>query len=219
MKNILTMMLLMVPSVALAQISTDTLKDVQPKVVELHITRPAPVQATSKKTKTGVLDLGNHAVCSGAFVTSSGDILTARHCATDIESIDVVTADGREYEAKVVAISSRHDLALIHIDELNTPYFRLATTLAQGQTIYTYGSPLAITGTLATGIVAKLNGDVNYIDCSVLPGNSGGPLFNDAGELVGITTAGFVVLFGMTHLNIAQSIAAIIFFGLSIGGR
>lgn len=194
---------------------TDTLKYVRPKVVELHIThKPKPEVALSSR-KARIVDMG-HSVCSGSFVTSHGDILTARHCATDIQSIDVLLSDGRQYEASIVALSDRHDLALIHIDATNTPHFKLGKLPEQGQTVYTYGSPLGITGTLAKGIVAKLAGDVNYVDLSVLPGNSGGPLFNEDGDLVGVTTAGFVVLYGMTHLNIVQSVEAIYFFALQV---
>jgi len=195
--------------------STDTLAEVREKVVELHITHKPDVQAMHKLSKVHIENMG-HSICSGAFVTSMGDILTARHCADNIQAIEVVDAEGREFAARVVALSDNHDLALIHIDRADTPYFKIGRSLVQGETVYAYGSPLGITGTLATGIVAKIAGDVNYVDCSVLPGNSGGPLFNEAGELVGITTAGFIVLYGTTHLNIVQSIAAIVFFAMSI---
>lgn len=218
MKKILVMMLLLAPCKLLAA-STDTINSVREKVVELHITHKPDVEAMQNKHKAKIADMRGHSICSGAFVDSIGDILTARHCAANVESIEVITVDQREYAAKVVAISANHDLALIHIDEMNTPHFTLARGIQQGETVYTYGSPLGIMGTLTKGIVAKLNGDVNYVDCSVLPGNSGGPLFNEAGELVGITTAGFIVLYGTTHLNIAQSISAILFFAMSLGGH
>jgi len=209
--------LLIISSLQIANAaSTDILKDVQQKVVELHITHKPSVEDLKKKTKAGILNLGK-SICSGAFVTSSGDILTARHCADDVQAIEVILADGREYRASVIALSERHDLALLHIDALNTPHFKLAEHVYQGQMIYTYGSPLGIGGTMSQGIVAKLTGDENLIDCSVLPGNSGGPLFDEDGKLVGITTAGFIVLYGTTHLNIAQSLEAIVFFAVQVG--
>lgn len=214
MKSLLVGLLVISSSqTANATISATTLAEVREKVVELHIThKPDEALSAKLKIKTPkVIELG-HSICSGAFIDNRGVIVTARHCAADVQSIDVITFDQHEYKAEVMALSPTHDLALIHIDRYGNSYFKLAMDVTQGQTIYTFGSPLAITGTLAQGIVARLNGDVNYVDCSVLPGNSGGPLFDDDGNLVGITTAGFVVLYGMTHLNIAQSPEAIWFF-------
>lgn len=197
--------------------STDTIKEAQSKVVELHITRIEPTAAEAKKNKRRVENFTGHAVCSGAFVSSTGDILTARHCTEGAGIIDAVTADGQEYRALVSSTSGLHDLALIHIDKSNTPHFKLAKSLYQGQKIYVMGSPLGIGRTLNTGIVAKLNGDVTYMDCSALPGNSGGPAFDEDGDMVGVVTAGFIVLFGTTHLNIMQSIDAI--YGFATTGK
>lgn len=203
-----------------AAISTTTLSEIREKVVELHIVHKPEVEATHfKKNKSARVEelegSRGYSVCSGAFITDTGDILTARHCATDIESIDVTTFDQRVYRASVVAVSDRHDLALLHIDRYNTSYFKLQQT-EQGAVVYTFGSPLMITGTLATGIVAKIEGDLTLVDLSVLPGNSGGPLINEDGNLVGITTAGFIVFLGMTHLNVAQGSDAIWFFLTSL---
>lgn len=188
---------------------------VKDKVVELHIVLKPE---TAKKTHTDLVELGD-AVCSGSFVTDTGDILTARHCAEKAKSITVVRSDGREYKADIVAMSKKHDLALLHIDALNTPYFDVADLTEQGQTIFTYGSPLGLTGTLATGIVARLSGDITLIDCSVLPGNSGGPVFDVQGNMVGVATAGYVVMLGMTHLNLAQGIDAIKSFERELKGH
>lgn len=193
--------------------STDTLKAVREKVVELHIVR-AEMRSleTKKKQRARIETLQGQSICSGAVISSSGDILTARHCTEDATGIEVVFADGREYRAVILATSARHDLSLIHVDRFNTPFFSIAESVLQGQSIWVIGNPLGITASLCEGIVAKQNGDVDFIDVTVLPGNSGGPAFNELGELVGITTAGIVVLNGFSHLNIMQSIDAILGF-------
>ena len=84
--------------------------------------------------------------------------------------------------------------------------------MAQGETIFILGSPLAFTGTLSTGIIAKVDGDVLLLDCGVLPGNSGSAVYNTRGEMVGVATAGYIVGMGTTHLNVAQSLDAVIYF-------
>lgn len=196
--------------------STDTIAVAREKIVELHITHYVPEAQESKHRKGERMDMEKHYYCSGAFVDAHGSILTAKHCTEGADKIIAVDSSGFEYQAVIAATSSIHDLALIRIDKLNSPYFEVADSVRVGETIYVMGSPLALTGTLAQGIIAKLAGDETYIDCSVLPGNSGGPAFDDDGRLVGITTAGLIVLYGTTHLNIMQSIEAIYGFGRSL---
>lgn len=213
--------LLIISSLRIANAaSTDTINEVRDKIVELKIKR-VEVQAQETK-KSSIFHKRNlstgYSICSGAVMSGSGDILTARHCTQDAAEIIVTFADGREYKAVTLAQSTRHDLALIHVDRFGTSHFKIASELVQGQRIYVMGSPLGITAALSEGIVAKRDGDLDFLDVTVLPGNSGGPAFNENGELVGITTAGFIVLFGFSHLNIMQSIDAILGFGLELQG-
>ncbi len=191
---------------------------VESKVVELHITRAAAKEELQSHGVSKIYPLQwktankQHSVCSGAFINASGDILTAKHCTEGIESIDVQTFDAHIYTATVVKQSETHDIALIHIDKVNSPYFTLGMVVKRGEQVFALGSPLGITNTLSTGIVANLTGDLTLIDCGVLPGNSGCPLFNKREELVGLVTAGYWVGFGTTHLNIVQSLDVIVKF-------
>jgi len=204
--------------------STDTVK-VEEKVVQLHIIKPDPKPVEEKAIRSfRKIDIAkkqdlSRFVCSGAFVSPYGHILTARHCTNEALEIEVETYDRQLYNATIVYVSSTADLALLHVNKRNSPYFELAKEVTRGQKIYVLGSPLGIGDTLATGIVAKLWGDLMLIDCSVLPGNSGGPAFDENGHLVGVTTAGFVVFLGMTHLNIAQSLDGIYYFLLEAARR
>ncbi len=189
--------------------STDTVS----KVVELHITfAPTADNAVKKQRKTMMLTKSNQAICSGSFVSEYGHVLTARHCVQDTDSIDVITADGQQYHASVVAISSSQDLAVVQIGRTNTPYFRLASIVAAGEKVFILGSPLGITNLLTEGTVAKLYGDVTLLDCTALPGNSGGPVFNKNGELIGVLTAMIVVYLGPSHVTVAQSIDSVKYF-------
>ena len=198
--------------------STDTIAEVREKVVELHITIKDAPAASENKIRRKVENFAGKAVCSGSFVTRNGYILTAKHCTADAAGITVVTADLQEYRATIVAQSDTQDLAVIRIDRQNTPFFTLARSVEQGQAVHTYGSPLGITGTYTTGVIARLNGDVTYVDCGVLPGNSGGPAFNDDGEMVGVLTAGFIVMLGTTHLNVMQSLDSLLYFARTLAG-
>lgn len=195
--------------------STDTIVvPVEQKVVEIHMSLNKSITAeeSKRRRKMEILPYLGHGTCSGSFINGNGDILTARHCVAGFDEFEVMTFDRRLYTGTVIATSTAHDLALIHIDRRNTPYFELASEVRRGDTVFVLGSPLAITDTMSTGIIARLDGDVTLIDCSALPGNSGGPAFNKEQKMVGVVTAGFIVMFGVTHLNVMQSIDAVYFF-------
>lgn len=177
------------------------------KVVELTITIPEAVIQVNK----GRIRMVTTATCSGAFISPNGHILTARHC-VDSPEIMVSSFDHQNYKAIVIATSAIHDLALLQIARRDTPYFKLARNVIRGEKVSVLGSPLGINDVLAEGVVAKVSGDEILIDCSLLPGNSGGPVMNKNKELIGIGTAGFSVRRGVTHLNIMQSLDSVIFF-------
>lgn len=198
---------------------------IEQKVVEIHMTRNVVMtQEESKKDKKKrgyieVVPLPGHGTCSGSFIGNEGEIITARHCVDGFDSFEVQTYDNRIYTATVIATSTAHDLAIIRIDRNNTPYFDLAKSVKRGEKITILGSPLGITDTLSTGVVARLAGDVLLLDCSALPGNSGGPVFNENGEMVGVLNAGFIVMLGVTHLNMAQGLDAVHFFIKEVAHR
>lgn len=203
-----------------ATVTPEPERPVEQKVVELHMTTNRIVIEESKKKRSSKeLPLSGGATCSGAFIDDMGDILTARHCVEGFDVFEVVTFDQRKYRGVVIATSTVHDLALIHIDRVNTAYFKLAKSVTRGESISALGSPLGLTNTLSQGTIAKLDGDVFMMDLTVLPGNSGGPVFNAEGNMVGVATAMFVVLLGPTHLTIAQGNEAIWFFLVSVFSR
>ena len=149
-------------------------------------------------------------LCSGFFIGPNGQVMTAAHCVDDpeMESVEVVTSDKKRYKAKVVSISDTSDIALLKINRKNTPHFELAASVRQGEEIYTLGHPLRQEYTLTKGIIAKLKEKEQkktLVDMTVLPGNSGGAVYNREGKLVGVASAGFIVLFGTTGLNLIVS--------------
>lgn len=185
---------------------------VEQRVVELKATLKDAGSIPESKKKKRVEKFNSTSTCSGAFVSPNGHILTAKHCTDDTLAIEVITYDQRRYKATIVAASKTHDLALIRIDRQKTPYFLLAQDSTRGEKVFILGSPLGITDTLTTGIIARIDGDLTLVDCAALPGNSGGPVFNTNHEMVGVLTAGFIVMFGTTHLNIAQGLDSVTYF-------
>lgn len=199
--------------------STVTTEDVRDKIVELHITfAPAPNAEIKKQRKMLTYTKTGKAICSGSFVSPYGHILTAKHCVQDATDISVVLRDGQEYQVSGKTISKTQDLAIVQIGKFKNPYFELANPLKQGEPVWIYGSPLGITGTLTQGIVARLAGDWTLLDCTALPGNSGGPVVNSKGQLCGVLSAIIIVYLGPSHISIAQSVDSIMMFFYELAG-
>ncbi len=135
---------------------------------------------------------------SGFFITPDGYILTNAHVVADASEVTVRLTDRREFTAKVVGIDRRTDVAVIRIDGKNLPTVRIGdpSKLRPGEWVVAIGSPFGFDNSVTAGIVSatsRLLPDGQFtpfiqIDAAVNPGNSGGPLFNMAGEVVGINS-------------------------------
>ncbi len=103
----------------------------------------------------------------------------------------IILKNGKKYKARLVKVSKNHDLALLKLDKFTTPYLNLARRHRpkQGTKVFAIGSPLGITDSLTTGIVTKSGRDQIFTDAQILPGNSGGPLVNKDGIVLGVNTA------------------------------
>jgi S1-C subfamily serine protease len=141
---------------------------------------------------------------SGFVLNKEGLILTNNHVIEGSQrggSVEVTLSDKHQYKAAVVTVDRGHDLALLKIDAPNLVPVTLAETstgLIVGQRVYAIGNPFGLSGTMTRGIISAIRSvrgpDNNLIedaiqtDASVNPGNSGGPLLNSRGEVIGITT-------------------------------
>ncbi len=103
----------------------------------------------------------------------------------------IILKNGKKYRARLVKVSKNYDLALLKLDNYTTPYLSLAKRHRpkQGTKVFAIGSPLGITDSLTTGIVTKAGKNQIFTDAQILPGNSGGPLVNKNGVVLGINTA------------------------------
>ena len=139
---------------------------------------------------------------SGAFIRSDGYIVTNNHVVEDASELRVLLFDGRELTAELVGTDPFSDLAVIKVDgdDFPTIPFGESGEVRVGQWVLAIGSPLneELSNTVTSGIISSLgryqgnnNSISNYIqtDAAVNPGNSGGPLVNLRGEIVGINSA------------------------------
>jgi serine protease Do len=139
---------------------------------------------------------------SGFIISADGYILTNAHVVNNASKITVKLTDRREFEGKVIGVDERTDVAVIKIvAKGNLPVVRLgdSSKLRPGQWVLAIGSPFGFENSVTAGVVSATarsnvgeggNGYVPFIqsDVAVNPGNSGGPLFNLDGEVVGINS-------------------------------
>jgi serine protease Do len=134
---------------------------------------------------------------SGFIVSPDGVILTNAHVVRDADEVTVKLQDRREYRAKVLGSDPKTDVAVLKIDARNLPVVPMGNTrnLQVGEWVLAIGSPYGLESTVTAGVVSAKgrslpNDSVPFIqtDVAVNPGNSGGPLFNTRGEVVGINS-------------------------------
>jgi serine protease Do len=135
---------------------------------------------------------------SGFIVAPDGYILTNAHVVADADEVTVRLTDRREFPARVVGTDPRTDVAVVKIDAHDLPVVRIGDTrtLKPGEWVLAIGSPFGLENTATAGIVSGISRavaseiSVPFIqtDVAVNPGNSGGPLFNLQGEVVGVNS-------------------------------
>jgi serine protease Do len=139
-----------------------------------------------------------HAQGSGFIVAADGIVLTNAHVVDGAKNVTVKLSDHREFKAKVLGADSSSDIAVLKIDARDLPTVRLGDSdkLGVGDYVLAIGEPFGLEETATAGIVSakgrSLPGDgyVPFIqtDAAVNPGNSGGPLFDSTGAVVGINS-------------------------------
>ena len=138
---------------------------------------------------------------SGMIISSDGYILTNNHVVEGAEHLTVTMTSGEEYEATIIGGDSDNDVALIKIDAVDLPTVSIgdSNTIQVGEQVCAIGNPLGeLTNTLTVGYVSALDREINedetpinmfQTDCAINSGNSGGPIFDMNGNVIGITTA------------------------------
>ena len=135
---------------------------------------------------------------SGFIVSADGVILTNAHVVDGAERVTVKLTDRREFEARVLGADAKSDVAVLKIDARDLPFVKIGdpSSLEVGEWVVAIGAPFGFENSVTAGIVSAKgrtlpqDGYVPFIqsDVAVNPGNSGGPLFNLRGEVVGINS-------------------------------
>lgn len=168
------------------------------------------------------------AIGSGVVINESGDILTSLHVVDDADRINVGFADGSVATANIVATDPENDIAVLHPSQ--PPGLIVPAVLGGGMQIgdeaYAVGNPMGLTGSLSAGVISGLNRSFTLeqsgqrlegliqFDTAVNPGNSGGPLLNRYGQVVGIVTA----LANPTEQNFFVGVGFAVPIGTAVSG-
>ena len=146
---------------------------------------------------------------SGFIVRADGLILTNAHVVSGADEVTVKLTDKREFKAKVVGLDTLTDIAVLRIEAKNLPVVRLGTpgSAQVGEWVVAIGSPFGFENSVTAGIVSAKGRSLasdSYVpfiqtDVAVNPGNSGGPLINLNGEVIGINSVSY------THLTLPTS--------------
>ena len=150
--------------------------------------KQAPQQQQEEEVPRGV--------GSGFIISADGFVLTNSHVVEGADEVYVTLTDKREFKAKIIGIDKRTDVAVVKIDGNNLPRLTVGdpNKLRAGEWVIAIGSPFGLDNTVTAGIVsAKARDTGEYLpliqtDVAVNPGNSGGPLINMRGEVVGINS-------------------------------
>jgi len=137
---------------------------------------------------------------AGFLIDSSGIVVTNNHVVKDAQTVSVTLSDGTSYPAKIIGTDPKTDLAVLKISAGHPlPYVELGSSadVEPGEWVVAMGNPYGLGGTVTAGIVSALGRDIGdgpydkfiQIDAPINEGNSGGPLFDQHGEVIGINTA------------------------------
>ncbi len=172
----------------------------------IHLT-PSQIYATNVDAVVSVSCLVNtgftsgYSTGSGFLITEDGYVLTNAHVVEQASEIHIMTYDGREIAAKLIGKDSLNDVALLKVEGNNFPHVTLGSSanVTVGEQVAAIGNPLgSLSFSLTVGYVSAKDRIVNtegtstnmiQSDVAINSGNSGGPLFNMAGQVIGITSA------------------------------
>ncbi|MCC6726337.1 MAG: trypsin-like peptidase domain-containing protein [Saprospiraceae bacterium] len=196
---------------------------VSPSVVQIKVAKKTNQQAPQRQQPFGT--------GSGFIISTDGFIVTNSHVVSGAEKIEVVLQDGREYNGKLVGDDPATDLALVQIngDGLRAVRFGDSEGLQVGQLAVAIGNPYGFQYSVTAGVISALGrtlrsesgrliDDVIQTDAALNPGNSGGPLVDSQGRVIGVNTAVILPAQGLCFA-VSSSLAQYVVGKLIIEGK
>jgi S1-C subfamily serine protease len=163
---------------------------------------PAVVEITVTSAGIGPLGFSQAGQGSGFLIDSTGNILTNNHVVDGATSVQVIFSDGKTVTASVIGKDPADDLAVVKVDAsavngIKPLVLADSTGVKPGQVAIAIGSPYGLNNSIAVGVISGVNRRVDgssltgmiQTDANIQPGNSGGPLLNSTGLVIGINTA------------------------------
>jgi 2-alkenal reductase len=197
----------------------DFIKEIERSLTTLFDRVSPSVVRISTIAKSGDPPEAGVRIGSGFFWDATGHIVTNEHVVRDATIIWVFLASGKDIEAEVVGIAPNHDLAVLRLKQQPDalpPSIQVGTSkdLKVGHLVATIGSPFALDQSFGVGVVSALKrelptnrgreiADIIQTSAAIYPGNSGGPLVDAAGRLVGVNTLSYAVTTSNAPLGFA----------------
>ncbi len=180
--------------------AADLIATLQPAVVNITIIRYLRAGAAEGNMAGQAATSEQRTQSSGFFIDPSGIIVTNRHVVQDASEIIVTLHDTTKLKASVLATAAQSDLALLRVSAgkaVSTVSFGDSNRMRPGEPVFIIGNPLGLGSTVTAGIISALDrntaesqfGSFFQIDAALNRGNSGGPVFNEDGKVIGVSTA------------------------------
>ena len=175
-------------------------ENLKPALVQVRVRRPADDDGESDTPRRAPgAPEGRRAAGSGFIIRQDGYIVTNAHVVDEADRIQIRLGDARRFDARLIGLDNRVDLALLKIDAKDLPVAALGDSnkLRVGEFVLALGHPFGLAQTVSFGIVGRKGAplfvaspgfDFIQTDAAVNPGNSGGPLVNMAGEVIGVNS-------------------------------
>jgi S1-C subfamily serine protease len=179
---------------------------IQPSLVLIQTTPPDTDGGFANNITTNFRTLADDEVATGVIINDQGDILTSLHVVATAPDIYVIFADGTQSTAQIINAEPENDIAVLYADR--APEFFVPATLGNpnamriGDEAFVVGHPFSLYGSMSAGVISGLDRTFEIpdlgqmegliqVDAAMNPGNSGGPLLNRYGQVVGIVTGLF----------------------------
>lgn len=199
-------------------------QSVSPSVVQIKVQKKAQRQASRRGQQP-------YGTGSGFIISSDGYIVTNSHVVSQSTQISVALQDGREFSAQLIGDDPATDIAVIQVngDKLRAIRFGNSDQLQVGQLAVAIGNPYGFQYSVTTGVVSALGrtlrsesgrliDDVIQTDAALNPGNSGGPLVNSQGQVIGVNTAVILPAQGLCFA-VSSNVAQYVVGHLIISGK